>query len=105
MYERSGDRKFDVETHVPVGRGYIVLDHPGVDLLQSGIEVPFAVEGDVPIGGYEMNIPALGKLVGTVRSIDAEAACSKDALVFDAILSAERLPGNSASTEAREDRT
>jgi hypothetical protein len=84
FYERTGERRFDVEAHIPVGRGYVIIDHPGADLLQAGQEVAFGVEGNAPLGGQELNVPGLGKLVGTIRSADDDG--SEENLMFEGIL-------------------
>ena len=85
-YERRGERAFDVEAYIPVGSGYVIIDHPGVDLLRSGNAVTFGVKGLVPIGPLQMNVPALGKLVGIVNHHDLIVPSEEDDLVFSAKL-------------------
>jgi hypothetical protein len=66
-YEPIGDQKFDVEALIRVGDGFVVIDHVGVTLFESGVkDVYWGVEGHVPFGPLEMNVPALGKLVGEI---------------------------------------
>jgi hypothetical protein len=95
-YERIGERKFDVEAYIPVGRGYIILDHPAVDMLRRNLEVPLGVEGEVPLGGHELNVPGLGRLIGTVRSVNDDVPKEEhgveDDLVFMAILAQDMDP-------------
>ncbi|HXA18891.1 MAG TPA: hypothetical protein VN380_17990 [Thermoanaerobaculia bacterium] len=82
-YERIGDRQFDVNALIPIGEGFVVIDHVGVSLFESGVhEVHFGVEGDVPLGRLEMNVPALGKLVGEVAPAVGVHPGEERALVY-----------------------
>lgn len=70
-YGREGDRKFEVDAHRSVA-ATASLDHPAVDPLRAGKEVRLGVDGYVPMGGHEINVPALGRVVGTIRSMSDE---------------------------------
>ena len=90
-YERIGDRQFDREALIRVGEGFVVIDHVAVSAWESGVkEVYLGVDGDVPLGALEMNVPALGKLVGEVGFFPCD--CHPDEKPTTLVYKAHRAP-------------